>query len=148
MTLSEFATQIKALDAALPQVASNIASTAVMVGLTDLVNVTPVDTGQAISNWQVTLNDPPTTALPPYVPSPKGHKEDMGVTRDANVQPTLEAATSALQAKLPGQVIHLANVLPYIVPLNNGTSTQAPAGFVERSTLLIEDYVNNAQATI
>jgi hypothetical protein len=46
------------------------------------------------------------------------------------------AATIALLAPVTadfrlGQTIWISNSLPYIVPLNNGHSTQAPAGYVE-----------------
>jgi hypothetical protein len=143
---------MRQLDMATRTLASDIAATAVIIGLTDLVNVTPVDTGAALSNWQVSLNEPVPETLPPYAPSQRGkmvagswtHTIDPSVTREANIPPTLEAARARLLEKQPGDAIHLQNWVPYIVKLNNGSSQQAPAGFVERAQLIIEDYVMKA----
>lgn len=43
----------------------------------------------------------------------------------------LSEGESVLAGSSPGQDIHLTNNLPYIKPLNEGSSHQAPAGFVE-----------------
>lgn len=151
-TLSDLATAMRDLAVRSDFVASEIAATAVIIGLTDLVNVTPVDTGAALSNWRVSLNAPLQEIIPPYAPSQRGrmisgswtHTIDPSVTREANIPPTLEAARTILIEKKPGDAIHLQNWLPYIAKLNNGSSKQAPAGFVERAELLIEDYVSKA----
>jgi hypothetical protein len=151
-TLKDLAAAMRNLDAQANVFASEIASTAVIIGLTDLVNVTPVDTGAALSNWRVTLNTAVQEIIPPYAPSQRGkmvagtwtHTIDPAVTREANIPPTLEAARTVLIEKKPGDVIHLQNWMPYIVKLNNGSSKQAPAGFVERAELLIEDFVSKA----
>jgi hypothetical protein len=153
MTLSELAQGLRELGATLPTFASDVAATACIVGLTDLVNVTPVDTGQALSNWRVSLNEAQPEVIPAYSPSQRGkmvegtwaHTIDPAITREANITPTLEAARVMLTEKRPGDVIHLQNWVPYIQRLNDGSSAQAPAGFIERANLVIENYV--AQAT-
>lgn len=78
---------------------------------------TPVDTGRARGSWLVAINRPADgTAESPG---------DFGYV----------AATTKAQRVLKGykaeQDVHLTNNLPYIVPLNQGHSQQAPAGFVE-----------------
>lgn len=106
---------------------------AVQVALTilgDLVYVTPVDTSQALSNWQVSLEKPASDSIPPYYPG------EQGSTQRASAQAALDAARAVLRGKKPGDTIYLSNVLPYIRRLNDGYSAQAPAGFVERAALL------------
>lgn len=96
----------------------------------DLVQSTPVDESTALSNWQVGLGDRPAVPLPAYVP---GHA---GSSRAASIAETIAAATRILREKRPGESVWISNVLPYIRKLNDGSSSQAPAGFVERSELI------------
>ncbi|MCY1553030.1 hypothetical protein D9M68_894720 [compost metagenome] len=96
----------------------------------DLAYKTPVDTSNALSNWQLTLDSPATDEIKPYFP---GH---MGSTQRASAAQTVNEARSRLGAKKPGQPIYITNNVPYIEQLNNGSSKQAPAGFVERSILI------------
>lgn len=76
----------------------------------ELVNTTPVDTGRAKSNWLPSLNSPDTRKVEP------NQKPDIG--------PTLSAYGI-------DDTIFISNNLPYIQKLNEGSSQQAPAGFVE-----------------
>lgn len=79
---------------------------------TDLVNNTPVDTGRARANWIPTLNSPANftnLALSPI-----------------GIETVLNSFKTA-------DTILLTNNLPYIQKLNDGSSTQQPAGFVERA---------------
>lgn len=106
---------------------------AVKVAMTiveDLAHVTPVDESTAISNWQVQLNAPVQSAIRAYYPGSQGS------TYSQSAAATIENARAELAAKKPGQPIYLSNVLRYIKRLNAGWSTQAPAGYVERSVLL------------
>lgn len=118
-------------------VAQNVSIGAARVILADLLAVTPVDTSQAISNWRVTLNAPVISQIPAYFPG-KG-----GFTAQASRDSAWRAGLSVLATKQPGQQIFIGNALPYIRKLNDGSSTQAPAGFVERATLLGQLYVQN-----
>lgn len=122
--------------------------------LKDLTEVTPVDTGTALSNWIVTL-DAPALALQftAYVPSPKGrmkggvwvHAVDPVATAQANAPQTLQAGLAVIATKLPGQSIFITNSLDYIATLDAGSSSQAPAGFVDRAVILGEQVVKNAR---
>lgn len=76
--------------------------------------------GRARANWFVGLGAAPSTVT-----------EEV----DESGSNTLGNGTTTIAASLPGQDIHLVNNLPYIVPLNQGHSHQAPEGFVERSIL-------------
>lgn len=79
---------------------------------------TPVDTGWARANWV------------PQIGSPAG---GLSGTRDA-VSPgaqTAGVATVATSYRLSGGAVHISNNVPYIVKLNEGSSKQAPKGFVQ-----------------
>lgn len=108
----------KNLPAGVHEVVKNVSK----VYLITAADVTPVDTGAAISNWQVGINVTPTGVLPPYVPG------RFRSTALENLNATIKAGQSLIDSSKPGDVLHLANNLEYIVDLNNGTSTQAPAG--------------------
>jgi len=79
-----------------------------------LVTSTPVDTGRARSNWIVSLG------------TPSG--ETVGPTSE---QAALSRAQQEIERRVRGQAIHITNNLPYIGRLNEGSSAQAPAGFVQ-----------------
>lgn len=103
-----------------------------------VVLATPVDTGRARANWQVSANQPITTPREPFAPG-KG-----GSTGGANVRAALEQGKAAIAqyvGGLPNSAIYIANNLNYIGKLNSGSSAQAPAGFVERSVLIGVDAI-------
>ncbi len=88
---------------------------------------TPVDTGWARANW---------------VPKIGGPFEGTAGTREAaesgNVNEGLSeggVATVAAKYKTTKGPVHITNNVPYIVNLNEGTSKQAPAGFVQRAII-------------
>jgi hypothetical protein len=90
-----------------------------------VVKSTPVDTGRARGNWQATLGAPADGVVSTLSPS--------GAEAIAQAD-----AVIATYRGGPGAVICITNNLPYIVPLNNGHSAQAPAGFVERAVASVE----------
>lgn len=91
--------------------------------LKNLIFSTPVDTGRARNNWFVGLGSPI-------------RKVNIG-TESASQEKSGQAQLNRGNAKITkanlGQDIFLSNNLNYIVKLNNGSSAQAPAGFVERA---------------
>lgn len=95
--------------------------------LFNLAMTTPVDTGIAISNWQVGLGSAPTNEIPAFVPGYQGS------TADANRGAMLEAGLATVQGYKAGQTgaVHIVNNSKHIGALNAGHSKQAPANFVE-----------------
>jgi hypothetical protein len=84
-----------------------------------LIETTPVDTGWARANWVPSIGQ--------SVEGPFGDDQDVG---------TAEFAQSAGVAEMLGYDINkgpafVTNSVPYIERLNQGSSTQAPSGFVE-----------------
>lgn len=88
-----------------------------------LVVETPVDTGRARSNW-IVGSGPSTGLIEAYV-SGSG-----GSSGAANAEAALQQARDFLSGT-DVQVIYISNNLGYIQYLNEGSSAQAPAGFIE-----------------
>lgn len=92
-----------------------------------VVLATPVDTSRARSNWLPNLDAPASGQIAPYVAGEKGS------SAAASSEAAMDAA-KAVAKKYDGdrnRELHITNNLPYIAKLNEGSSTQAPALFVE-----------------
>lgn len=114
-----------------PEVAKSLRGKALRVGvstdavirdvatamLKKVVKATPVDTGQARANWQVSI-----ASEVPEVPFLKG-------TVDPSGDATVSAGMATLAGRrVPGQAIFISNAAPYIEALDKGWSQQAPFG--------------------
>lgn len=84
---------------------------------------TPVDTGRARWGWFVTVGSP-STEIPP-----EGQYSIPDVTSRANVSVSADVTA------------YIANNVPYIVELNDGSSKQQPARFVERAAASAQNAV-------
>lgn len=78
---------------------------------------TPVDTGRARGNWFPSINTP-------------SNQLDMQAS-DKSGSRAIAAATATAAAARLGDTIWFTNNLPYILPLENGWSQQAPEGMVD-----------------
>jgi hypothetical protein len=108
-----------------------------------VVIATPVDTGRARSNWIVTLDSPATGEIPAHAPGSKGG------TGGANAQAAINAGKQVISRyKDSNSKICITNNLDYIEDLNNGTSAQAPAGFVEQAVAAGANAVQGATIVI
>lgn len=92
---------------------------------------TPVDEGTARGNWFASLGSPNLSA-----------DEAM---MDKSGQTTISIAKQTISKKIPDQPIYITNNLPYIEPLNNGHSAQAPAGFVEKAVLVGKTHMRSVR---
>lgn len=91
-----------------------------LAAMRNLVMETPVATGRARNNWNADLN-----------------KVDASTTEEANPNATgMDKINIAIAGYKDGDTVYISNNLPYIVRLNEGHSTQAPAGFVEAGVAL------------
>lgn len=138
--LLQFAKNMTARAAAYKVAASKLSIAAATAALTDLTIKTPVDTSQALSNWQVTLVDQASGNIEAYSPGIGGS------TQAASAAEALSVGKLVLVKKKPGQTIWITNNLPYIKRLNEGYSKQAPAGFVERSVLIGRNVIRTYKA--
>ncbi len=85
-----------------------------------LVSETPVDTGRAMNNWNISVG------------FPDGSVTDAGGSDGAVQAAKAAGALAALGGLKSFSTVWISNSLPYIVPLNEGSSEQAPSGFVDR----------------
>lgn len=98
--------------------------------LAAVVADTPVDTGQAKSNWFVSIGGPASDIRGPYAPGTKGS------TALDNIIATVEMGNLKLAAYTSGAVLHITNNLDYIGELNDGSlSKQAPPNYVQLAIL-------------
>lgn len=81
---------------------------------------TPVRTGRAAASWNASIGSPDFNAQPETYLNPKGAVDD---------------GKENLDGYQLGQNTYVANGVPYIGSLNNGSSAKAPAGFVETTAL-------------
>lgn len=95
-----------------------------------LVNITPVDTSQALSNWQASAGALVVFPVRAYVLGSGGS------TQGASADKALAEAKEIIATAKPGEPIYLSNVLPYIRRLDDGSSTQHPGGFVKASVIV------------
>ncbi len=88
----------------------------VLEALRRVVAKTPVDTGRARANWQVTIGSPATSQL--------------DIT-DKDGGATIAKGLAAIQGLPPYQIVWISNNMDYIEDLEHGSSKQAPEGMVE-----------------
>lgn len=110
-----------------------------------LVYETPVDTSQALSNWQVSYEIPTSSKLRAYKEGEKGSTKEYSAAKAFN------RAKQLIKKKPPRIDLIISNNLTYIHKLNMGGSNQQPtAYYVERIEAdiakelnrAIQDYVN------
>jgi len=126
----------------IPEEANRIKKEVAQEVATDLIVVTPVDESTALSNWQAANNEPTDFPLPAIYPGERGS------TESASTAEAIAHAERVIKETAPGEPLYVSNVLDYIVPLNDGTSSQEPAGFVERAILLGRIKVREARVKL
>jgi hypothetical protein len=118
--------------------ANELAKETVRVIDRDLVEHTPVDVTEAVSNWQPSINTPAFAPLPAIVPGKAGS------TAPQSRREAIAHVERALKDKRPGEAFYLSNLAGHIGFLNDGSSKQEPAGFVERGIRKGELYASTA----
>lgn len=90
----------------------------------ELIEATPVDTGWARANWVPQIGS--------SFEETAGTKEEaeLGQIDQGQQQQGISEVTSSY--RLP-RLVYVTNNVPYINRLNEGSSEQAPAGFVQNS---------------
>jgi hypothetical protein len=123
ITLQQFSAKMRKLAADIPVNAQRNFRQTVLVIDQALVTSTPVDTGRARSNW-IVGSGPSSRAIDAYAPG------EAGSTRGPNTRAAIAQAKAFLDST-DITVVYISNNLNYIVYLNEGSSAQAPAGFIE-----------------
>lgn len=134
-TLAQFSRNIRSLGSRIENSGTRLVKATSIRALRSLVDNTPVDKGVARSNWRVGIGAPTRVVIGAYAP---GRKLGIGERTNAS------AAISAGRARINSikstsrgleTAIYISNAVPYIGDLNNGSSKQVGAGFVERALL-------------
>lgn len=144
--MKQLARNLRVLAKRIPENANVMVRTVALAIDQTLVLNTPVDTGRARGNWQVTIGEPATGEVEGLPLRPKGKKKAAAVISSPVEDTGMVAIKAAISATkdFKGGTIFIVNNLPYIVPLNNGHSQQAPAGFVQTAILNGIQAVQNA----
>ena len=116
-SLEELEKRIQRFAAALPQNASNIVAKAAIASLQSVVIENPVDTGRSRGNYFISINSA---------------TEAFEESRRNSIGPGVAVANSIK----PDDNLHLTNNTSYINKLNEGSSAQAPAGFIEAAVIV------------
>jgi len=119
MSAREFAIDLKKFGRVTREQAQMIVRKIIIDLDTRVVLSTPVDTGRARGNWYPSIGEPSSAR------------------NDENYDPSgggsVAAATGMAMGVKLGQLAWLTNNLPYILPLENGWSKQAPSGMVDKN---------------
>lgn len=119
----------------LPKQFDDLAKGTALAVVTDLAINTPVDTSKAISNWKVTLIAPYPLEVEPYYPGFSGS------TYTKTVSETIADAERNISKRRSGETIFITNNADYIIDLNDGSSKQEPAGFVQRAVIVGNEFI-------
>lgn len=101
-----------------------------------IIKSTPVDTGRAKGNWQTSVGTVRAAVLERMDPTGQG---DMSTEVETEL-------LAALAQWSDDDTITLANGLPYILRLEDGSSKQAPAGMARRNVKRFEPLLKAAAA--
>ena len=115
-SLKTLSTRMKKIDRELPRKVNAIARDVASAVLKGLVINMPVDTSQAVSNWQLGYDEANMTNIPPHFPG-KG-----GTTRAQSSAETLAVGKLYIRGKRPGVELHISNGLDYIEDIDADSS--------------------------
>lgn len=99
---------------------------------TQVVQKTPVDTGRARGNWQISVGEDTTSTTDRKDKKKKGAKPSF-----------LSDEAGKLNACKGDETIYISNNLPYIQKLEYGSSKQAPNGIVGITMANVQRNIEN-----
>ncbi len=123
---------------------------------------TPIDTGRARANWQLTLNSAPDDPIAEdFVFTVERFQREfdtlysLGARKEArelkqdfkkyNANNALFRGRDVLKGFKRQDTIYITNNVHYILKLNAGSSRQAPAGFIQMGILSATSFVKNVK---
>lgn len=117
----------------LPRVAKEVVSYISYATYSGIVERTPVLTGRARENWQVTMGDPSTKVIDKNqkVNTPGHWFPATGVPMTGKEKGKILPAIARIMAQPLGTRLWITNNATYISWLEDGTSAKAPGGMVE-----------------
>lgn len=129
-TLSDLSKNLDVINKNFHNNINNLAKIVAKTIHNDLLNKTPVDTSNALSNWIVSAGVLTLEEIDPFYIGIKGSTQLLSI-RAASIVADIE-----INNKKPMEPIFISNSVPYIKDLDSGASKQEPAGFVNRAVEL------------
>lgn len=129
-SLSDLSKRMRKLAVDIPKQVNQLKIDVALTVQYELTDRTPVDTTKAVSDWKVTRIAPFPNDPEPYFPGFNGY------TASSSIAAARVDAEKNLRGTKPGETVFIVNNADYIIDLNNGSSKQAPAGFVEASVMI------------
>lgn len=117
--------QVRAIIKGLDEVSEKVIRKITLDIVANLIGSTPVDTGWARANWVPSIGLPVQKNLRNVQVTPQ---------RAAGARGSQQSAIGRITGyRLPMGSVFISNNVPYIMRLNDGSSKQEPAGFVQRA---------------
>lgn len=116
--------QVKAIVRGLEQLTERAIKKITLDTTANLIETTPVDTGWARANWVPSIGLPIDDNLSGVTPT-----AELASSAGARQQGALAGVAARYTLRMGS--VFISNNVPYIVRLNEGSSTQAPAAFVQ-----------------
>jgi hypothetical protein len=138
-TLLQFSRNIRKLGSRIENNSVALTKRVVKRALVALVEGTPVDEGDARSNWRVSLGNPTRSVIPAYSPGKK-----LGIGERQNARATIQAGIATINqlrvgakrgSGQAGTALFITNAIPYLGRLRDGSSSQQPNDWVEIALL-------------
>tara|TARA_R110002096_G_scaffold434027_2_gene654501 strand:+ start:188 stop:577 length:390 start_codon:yes stop_codon:yes gene_type:complete len=112
---TDFNAQVNKFIDTIPDRANDIKVKLGLQLLERIVAMTPVDSGRARGNWQVSIDEPVANVI---------------ALKSKNGNAAISAGSQTILNTVTGQSIWISNNLPYIERLEQGWSGQAPFGMI------------------
>jgi len=116
--------QVRAIVRGLTQLTERAIKKITLDVTANLIGTTPVDTGWARANWVPSIGLPVEEDLSQASPT-----EQSASAAGARQQGALAGVAASYKLRMGS--VFISNNVPYIVRLNEGSSSQAPAAFVQ-----------------
>ena len=117
-------TNIRIVIGAFEDFAEKIIKDITLEATANLIEDTPVDTGWARANWIPSITTPVEENLTGVDPEP-------GQVAGAKGKQSNGIAQVATRYRIKSGAVFITNNVPYVPRLNDGSSVQAPSGFVQ-----------------
>ena len=112
----------------------------VLDGMTQLIRQNPVDTGRSKAAWSTSIG-----SVGSEIPEMTGGKTPHN-TKSSPVD--FARSVKGISKYKLGQTMFLFNNMPYMMPLDTGTSEQAPKGWIRNTAISMQKKLNEIKELI
>lgn len=109
---------------------SQLVRKVVLDGMRQLIRQSPVDTGRLKANWSTSITEMSSGTV--EAQGPKTSRGRISAPLDYN------ASKNGVSTYKLGQTAFLHNNLEYVLPLEYGTSKQAPVGWIRSTSITMQ----------